>query len=176
MVALVVAAVGLLVRVVLSSDGSGTSGDVRPAAVAAWHEGNAAWASGDIAAVCDTFDAIGPEGMWATTEICLGSEGQGYEGASDEQKSQLKAMTVDPEATEQLADDTVVIWLRDAQVDGVPSQYFAESDVAVMRLTDGGWRQIGARYSGTVVGTVPAQVQAQESPPPSRSAAVSTDG
>ncbi|MFZ0157549.1 MAG: nuclear transport factor 2 family protein [Kineosporiaceae bacterium] len=132
--------------------------DIRVDAVAAWRAGNAAWARGDIAAVCDTYDGIGTDGMWKDRATCMSSENKGYQEASTEQKAALAALTVDPTRTELLGTDTVVIWFRDARVDGRPPEYFGPSDLAVMSLTGGSWRQIGARYSGAIVGSVPSAV------------------
>lgn len=135
------------------------SEDLRPEAVAAWREGNDAWARGDIAAVCDLHDGIGAGGMWRDRSTCMDAEQEGYDQASQAQRDALAAMTVPPGSAEQVDGDTVVIWYRDAMVDGVRPPYFAVTDLAVMRrLDDQGWRQVGVRYGTDVVGSVPVAV------------------
>ncbi len=133
-----------------------TAHDIRVDAVAAWQAGNSAWARGDIAAVCDSYDGIGKDGMWKDRATCMSSETTGYREATKEQKAALLALTVDPSRTELLGTDTVVISFKEARVDGQPPKFFGPADVAVMRLTGTEWRQVGARYSGAVVGYLPA--------------------
>lgn len=135
---------------------SGRTSSARQAAVAAWQEGNAAWAAGDIAAVCDRYDGVGPTGMWATRAICLKSEQQGFDSATSERKQVLRSMTVDPRLVEVIDEATMVIWFRDVRVGGSRPEYFTPDDVAVMRLSEGRWQQVGARYRGVVVGHLPA--------------------
>ncbi|MFN8081917.1 MAG: hypothetical protein U0Q19_20335 [Kineosporiaceae bacterium] len=138
-----------------------TQTDVRQAAVTAWRDGNAAWARGDIAAVCDRYDGIGREGMWATRAICVESEQQGYDSATAQRKQVLRDMSVDAGRVESIDADTVVIWFRDVTAAGVRPEYFTIDDLAVMHRTDSGWRLIGARYRGVVVGHVPPSVSSR---------------
>jgi hypothetical protein len=136
-----------------------TGGDMRQQAVTAWRDGNAAWSRGEIDTVCDTYDGIGAGGMWQDRATCIEAERAGYDQAGPVQRESLAAMTVDPALAQVVDDRTVVIWYRDARVNGVRPPYFTDTDLAVMRRLDGqGWRQIGVRYGSDVVGAVPAFV------------------
>lgn len=138
-----------------------TQTDVRQAAVTAWRDGNAAWARGDIAAVCDHYDGIGRDGMWATREICVESEQQGYDTATEQRKQVLRDMSVAADRTESIDADTVVIWFRDVTAGGSRPEYFTVDDLAVMHRADTRWRLVGARYRGVVVGNVPQSVSSR---------------
>ena len=147
--------------------------DPRAAAVRSWQDGNAAWSRGDITLVCDRYDGVGAQGMWATVARCQSAERQGYDSTSGADRSTIAGMTVDPTTTQTLPDGSVVIWYRNARVGANPVAIFGNDDFAVMRQLDGqGWRQVGARYSGTVVGTLPAGLSASVSS--SRSASPSS--
>ena len=148
--------------------------DPRTAAVQSWQEGNTAWSRGDITLVCDRYDGVGAQGMWATVARCQAAERQGYDSTSGADRSTIASMTVDPTTAQTLPDGTVVIWYRNARVGGNPVAIFGNEDFAVMRQLDGqGWRQVGARYSGTVVGSVPASLSTSPSGSASRSASAS---
>ncbi len=153
--------VGALLWVLARSTAPNTAAEAGAAvsAVSAWRAGNAAWAKGEVDAVCDRFDGVGAEGMWRDRATCVKAEREGYAESTERQRASLEAMTLDPKDALVLADDLVVILYRDARVDGERPPYFTEADFAVMRrLGDQGWRQVGVRYGGDVVGNVPPAV------------------
>ncbi len=154
--AMLLALVAAAVFWALRPTGQGRASD----AVAAWQEGNAAWARGDIDLVCERYDGIGANGLWRDRDTCLTAEQEGYDQSTEEQRQSLIRMTIDPAKAEVLDRDTVVLWYREARVDGELPPFFLPTDLVVMHRQNGQWRQVGVRYGTDVVGQVPAAVLA----------------
>lgn len=176
-VVLLVALAGVLIAVLAARfmRTSDPVADERNNAVAAWQDGNKAWSRGNIDNVCDSYDAIGPGGMFVDRDACVRAEQAGFASSTMAQREDLSKMTVDADKVQVVASDVVVIWFKDAEVDGVKPPYFTDTDFVTMQQIPGlGWRQIGVRYGSDIVGTVPQEVVAAN--PPTRPTTSPTGG
>ncbi len=151
--------------------------DTRPDVVAAWRTSNAIWAGGDFEKLCTTAYALGPagQGMYPDVATCVAGETNGYSEWPIEQRQGLAALSVDPSAVSMVTRDLAVIRIGKAMNGDQPQTLFDPTDLIVMRRLDGAWRQAGARYSGVLIGYLPAQwLKEQGGPTPATPTASST--